>query len=79
MMEPKRFEDVHPGMAEYFEVQKEYLAKFGEHSLERTMHYEPLRPSCLNFIEGAKELGRAIRRNKPIEQIPPEIWKGIIF
>ena len=32
MMEPKRFEDVHPGMAEYFEVQKEYLAKFGEHS-----------------------------------------------
>ncbi|WP_306538200.1 hypothetical protein [Megasphaera sp.] len=79
MMEPKSFEEVHPGIEEYFEVQKEYLAKFGEHSLERTMHYEPLRPSCLNFVEGAKELRRAIRRNKPIEQIPPEMWKGIIF
>ena len=43
------------------------------------MQYAPLRHSCLIFIEGAKELRRAIRRNKPIEQIPPEIWKGIIF
>lgn len=78
-MEPKSFEEVHPGIEEYFKVQKEYLAKFGEHSLERTMHYEPLRPSCLNFIEGAKELRRAIRRNKPIDQIPPEMWEHIIF
>lgn len=79
MMEPKSFEEVHPGIEEYFKVQKEYLAKFGEHSLERTIYYDPFRPDCLDFKGAAKDLRRAIRCNKPIEQIPLEMWEAIVF
>lgn len=78
-MEKTSLEDLHPGLEEYFEVQKEYLEKFGEHSLDRTIYYEPLRPDCLEFKGAAKDLRRAIRRNKPIEQIPLEMWKDMVF
>lgn len=78
-MKTTKLNDVYPGVDDFFAAQKDYLEKFGESSLIHTMYDDPLRSECINFKEATRKLRRAIQRNEPIEQIPDEIWEGIVF
>lgn len=56
-----------------------YKKKFGADSLNRVIVYDPEWLDADNFNDGAEELEQAIKKNKPIEQIPEEMWKTIVF
>ena len=56
-----------------------YCQKFGEGSLERVLYIDPVNATYDDFEEAAKYLRKAIRKNKPLEQIPKEIWDDLIF
>ena len=56
-----------------------YRAKYGKDSLERVLYIEPVNTTIEEYNAAAKYLRRAIRRNKPLEQIPQEIWDGLVF
>lgn len=70
-----------------------YLKKFGEDSLDRVITHDPrcletnnfdrdlkeLEYAINNFKNGTKMLEDAIKNNKPLEQIPEEMWKNMIF
>ena len=63
---------------------EEYLKKFGENSLDRVLLSEPLihQPTKLDVNETNRDtrmLEEAIENNKPLEQIPKEIWEKMIF
>lgn len=66
-------------MARYDKAEDAYLKKFGAGSLDRVTIIEPMWFDSGNFNRGAEELERAIRRNRPIKQIPEEIWKQLRF
>ncbi|MFR4448040.1 MAG: hypothetical protein ACLT4I_11150 [Megamonas funiformis] len=61
-----------------------YLKKFGENSLDPVLLSEPLihQPTKLDVNETNRDtrmLEDAIKNNKPLEQIPKEIWEKMIF
>lgn len=67
---------------------EKYLAKFGADSLDRVVLVDPLnegttkedeKAAIAAFLEGFEVLDRAIRENKPIEQIPEEMLAGMVF
>lgn len=60
-------------------IQEEYLKKFGEHSLDYVIICDPTWMNADNFNEGAGMLENATKNDTPIEQIPEEIWKNIVF
>lgn len=78
-MKTTTLNDIYPGIDDFWAVQKEYLKKFGKKSLIHTIYDDPLRPECIDFKEAVKNLRCAIQKNKPIEPIPDEIWKEIVF
>ena len=56
-----------------------YCAKFGKDSLDRVLYVEPVNTTIEECHVAAKYLRKAIRKNKPLEQIPQEIWDDLIF
>ena len=56
------------------ELRKEYLEKFGEHSLDRVIISEPF-----DVETGNRKLRRAIDTNTPLPQIDKEIWDELVF
>lgn len=71
-------------LARFDEAYDKYLKKFGENSLDRVLLSEPLihQPTKLDVNETNRDtrmLEEAIENNKPLEQIPKEIWEKMIF
>lgn len=61
------------------ELEKEYLNKFGEHSLDRVIYCDPLNMTTEEMEQANNVLRNAIKNNEPLEQIPKEEWDNIIF
>ena len=55
------------------QVEKEYLKQFGEDSLNRVILHDP------NTKDKQDILKEAIAKNKPLEQVPEDMWKLIEF
>lgn len=73
-------EEYAKALARFDEAYDKYLKKFGENSLDRVLLSEPLihQPTKLDIDETNKDtkmLEEAIENNKPLEQIPKEMWK----
>lgn len=62
-------------------VEEKYLEKFGEHSLDRVILGDPLSGDKYPDMVWASvdKLEKAIKNNKPLDQIPEEMWKNLIF
>ena len=71
--------DIQEAMDEFNRVEKKYLSIFGEHSLDRVILGDPLDESIEGFSNPTRTLRDAIRKNKPLEQVSPEMWNKIIF
>lgn len=77
-------EDYAKALARFDEAHDKYLKKFGENSLDRVLLSEPLihQPTKLDVDETNRDirmLEEAIENNKPLEQIPKEMWEKMIF
>lgn len=77
-------EEYAKALARFDEAHDKYLKKFGENSLDRVLLSEPLihQPTKLDVDETNRDirmLEEAIENNKPLEQIPKEMWKKMIF
>lgn len=75
-------EPIGPVVDKFNKVEEQYLAVFGEDSLERVMEYPiPYHGPCT--LEEIKDftlmMERAISTKRPIPQIDPEIWEEIVF
>lgn len=69
-------------MTDYNKAYDEYLMHFGEESLDRVILLDPLH--CYDiapekYLKTAAALRRIIKRNKPLQQIPVEMWEKLIF
>lgn len=56
-----------------------YRAAFGEHSLDGVILHDPLHPDFKAWMSSLRRLRRALKRNEPLPQIPPDDFKNIIF
>lgn len=77
-------EEYAKALVRFDEAYDKYLKKFGENSLDRVLLSEPLihQPTKLDVNETNRDtrmLEEAIENNKPLEQIPKEIWEKMIF
>ena len=77
-------EEYEKALTRFNEVCDKYLKKFGESSLDRVLLSEPLirKPTKHDVDETNKDtrmLEKAIENNKPLEQIPEEMWREMIF
>ena len=77
-------EEYAKALARFDEAHDKYLKKFGENSLARVLLSEPLihQPTKLDVDETNRDirmLEEAIENNKPLEQIPKEMWEKMIF
>lgn len=77
-------EEYAKALAQFDEAHDKYLKKFGENSLDRVLLSEPLihQPTKLDVDETNRDirmLEEAIENNKPLEQIPKEMWEKMIF
>lgn len=77
-------EEYAKALTRFNKARDKYIKKFGEYSLDRVLLGEPLirMPSnvdveCLN--KNTKDIELAIKNNKPLEQIPEELWNTIVF
>lgn len=66
-------------MEQYDKIEKAYLKKFGEHSLDRVILFDPREEFGSNVPEAIQTLKKAMQDNKPIEQIPQERWDKLVF
>ena len=66
-------------MKEFMELQEKYLKKFGNDSLDRVVLLDPLHPEENDYKKANLTLEKAIKENKPLEQIPEEIWEKMVF
>lgn len=77
-------EEYAKALARFDEAHDKYLKKFGKNSLDRVLLSEPLihQPTKLDVDETNRDirmLEEAIENNKPLEQIPKEMWEKMIF
>ena len=63
----------------YKKIEKEYLEKFGENSLDRVLLLDPLHPFIGDYEKTIEILRKAINTNNPLEQISEDIWQKLIF
>lgn len=56
-----------------------YRAKFGADSLDRVLYIEPVNTTIEEYNAATQLLYAAIGKNEPLEQIPQEIWDGLVF
>lgn len=61
------------------QVEKEYLKQFGEDSLNRVILHDPNTKDKQEIQDTIDILKEAIAKNKPLEQVPEEMWKLIEF
>ena len=61
------------------QVEKEYLKQFGQDSLNRVVLHDPdtrIKQEVQDTIDILKD---AIAKNKPLEQVPEDMWRLIEF
>ena len=61
------------------QVEKEYVKQFGEDSLNRVILHDPNTKDKQEAQDTIDILKGAIAKNKPLEQVPEEMWKLIEF
>lgn len=61
------------------QVEKEYLKQFGESSLDRVILHDPNTKDKQEVQDTIDILKNAIVNNKPLEQVPEDMWKLIEF
>lgn len=61
------------------QVEKEYLKQFGENSLDRVILHNPNTKDKQEVQDTIDILNNAIANNKPLEQVPEDMWKLIEF
>ena len=61
------------------EVEKEQVKQFGEDSLNRVILHDPDTKDKQDVQDTIDILKGAIAKNKPLEQVPEEMWKLIEF
>ena len=59
------------------QVEKEYLKQFGEDSLNRVILHDPNTKDKQEVQDTIDILKEAIAKNKPLEQVPEDMWKLI--
>lgn len=66
---------------EFQRVEEQYLSKFGKSSLDRVLLYDPLHIEQYpeEVLAATDKLEKAIEKNQPLDQIPEEMWKNLIF
>lgn len=64
---------------ELHQVEKEYLKQFGENSLDRVILHDPNTKDKQEVQDTIDILKEAIAKNKPLEQVPEDMWKLIEF
>lgn len=74
-----KYDKLAEAIKKYNKIKKDYLAKFGNDSLERVRIPDIIHDNYLGFEFSSQELKRAIETNTPIEQADPELWKKIVF
>ncbi len=80
-----RYKVVHPPHVEEVinegvKLREEYKAKFGKHSLDRVILAVYEGEDSLPALKWCnQDLREAIDNNEPLYQVPPEIWKTILF
>ena len=61
------------------QVEKEYLKQFGEDSLNRVILHDPNTKDKQEVQDTIDILKEAIAKNKPLEQVPEDMWNLIEF
>lgn len=61
------------------QVKKEYLKQFGEDSLNRVILHDLDTKDKQEVQDTIDILKEAIAKNKPLEQVPEDMWKLIEF
>ena len=61
------------------QVEKEYLKQFGEDSLNRVILHDSNTKDKQEVQDTIDILKDAIAKNKPLEQVPEDMWKLIEF
>ena len=61
------------------QVEKEYLKQFGEDSLNRVILHAPNTKDKQEVQDTIDILKEAIAKNKPLEQVPEDMWNLIEF
>ena len=61
------------------QVEKEYLKQFGPDSLNRVVLHDPDTKDKQEVQDTIDILKDAMAKNKPLEQVPEDMWKLIEF
>ena len=61
------------------QVEKEYLKQFGQDSLNRVVLHDPNTKDKQEVQDTIDILKEAMAKNKPLEQVPEDMWKLIEF
>ena len=61
------------------QVEKEYLKQFGQDSLNRVGLHNPDTKDKQEVQDSIDIVKEAIAKNKPLEQVPEDMWKLIEF
>ncbi len=61
------------------QVEKEYVKQFGEDSLNRVILHDPDTKDKQDVQDTIDILKRSNCENKPLEQVPEDMWKLIEF
>lgn len=64
---------------ELYQVEKEYLKRFGQDSLNRIILHDPNTKDKQEVQDTIDILRQAIVDNKPLEQVPEDMWNLIQF
>lgn len=60
-------------------VEQEYLKQFGQDSLNRVVLHDPNTKDKQEVQDTIDILKEAMAKNKPLEQVPEDMWKLIEF
>ena len=61
------------------QVEKEYLKQFGQDSLNRVVLHDPNTKDKQEVQDTIDILKDAMAKNKPLEQVPEDMWRLIEF
>ena len=61
------------------QVEKEYLKQFGKEYLNRVVLHDPNTKDKQEIQDTIDILKDAIAKNKPLEQVPEDMWRLIEF
>lgn len=75
----KEFNEAMEAMKIFNKDKEDYCKKFGKDALDRVILTDPLHPCASEILDAAQKLRKAIRRNRPLEQVDEKMWAKLIF